>query len=290
LTASSGRTRLPVVSTSGSELLGRARERAVPRADRAPRRVGRWRVSALLRLISPVGLVLLWQLLSSVGVISEDKLSSPLTIGRTAAQLISSGELGDALLVSVRRVALGFAIGLVVGAVIGIAAGLSRWSDLLIDPPMQMLRTLPFLGLIPLFIIWFGIGEAPKVALVALGTAFPLYVNVHAGIRDADQRLVEATTVLGFSRWERIRHVVLPSAVPNSLVGLRLGLAAAWLSLVVGEQINASAGLGYMINNASEFGRNDIVLVALLVYAILGLLTDGIVRLLERRLLRWRTS
>jgi sulfonate transport system permease protein len=278
------------VSTSGSELLGRARERAVPRADRAPRRVGRWRVSALLRLISPVGLVLLWQLLSSVGVISEDKLSSPLTIGRTAAQLISSGELGDALLVSVRRVALGFAIGLVVGAVIGIAAGLSRWSDLLIDPPMQMLRTLPFLGLIPLFIIWFGIGEAPKVALVALGTAFPLYVNVHAGIRDADQRLVEATTVLGFSRWERIRHVVLPSAVPNSLVGLRLGLAAAWLSLVVGEQINASAGLGYMINNASEFGRNDIVLVALLVYAILGLLTDGIVRLLERRLLRWRTS
>ncbi len=260
------------------------------RADRAPRRVGRWRGSALLRLISPVGLVLLWQLLSSVGVISEDKLSSPLTIGRTAAQLIASGELGDAMLVSVRRVALGFAIGLVVGAVIGVAAGLSRWSDLLIDPPMQMLRTLPFLGLIPLFIIWFGIGEAPKIALVALGTAFPLYVNVHAGIRDADQRLVEATTVLGFSRWERIRHVVLPSAVPNSLVGLRLGLAAAWLSLVVGEQINASAGLGYMINNASEFGRNDIVLVALLVYAILGLLTDGIVRLLERRLLRWRTS
>jgi sulfonate transport system permease protein len=155
---------------------------------------------------------------------------------------------------------------------------------------MQMLRTLPFLGLIPLFIIWFGIGEAPKIALVALGTAFPLYVNVHAGIKDADRRLVEATTVLGYSRWERVRHVILPSAVPNSLVGLRLGLAAAWLSLVVGEQINASAGLGYMINNASEFGRNDIVLVALLVYAILGLLTDGVVRLLERRLLRWRTS
>jgi sulfonate transport system permease protein len=278
------------VSTSSSELLDRARERTVPRAVRAPRRLGRWRVSALLRLISPIALVLLWQLLSTVGVISEDKLASPVTIGKTAAQLIRTGELGDAMLISLRRVAIGFAIGLLVGAVIGVAAGLSRWSDLLIDPPMQMLRTLPFLGLIPLFIIWFGIGEAPKVALVALGTAFPLYVNVHAGIRDADRRLVEATTVLGFSRWERIRHVVLPSAVPNSLVGLRLGLAAAWLSLVVGEQINASAGLGYMINNASEFGRNDIVLVVLLVYAILGLSTDGIVRLLERRLLRWRTS
>jgi sulfonate transport system permease protein len=278
------------VSTSSSEVLTRTRERAVPHPAGGPRRLGRWRVSALLRLISPIALVLLWQLLSSVGVISEDKLSSPVTIAKTAGSLIQTGELGDALVVSVRRVAIGFAIGLLIGAVVGVAAGLSRWSDLLIDPPMQMLRTLPFLGLIPLFIIWFGIGETPKIALVALGTAFPLYVNVHAGIRDADKRLVEATTVLGFSRWERIRHVVLPSAVPNSLVGLRLGLAAAWLSLVVGEQINASAGLGYMINNASEFGRNDIVLVALLVYAILGLLTDGIVRLLERRLLRWRTS
>ena len=278
------------MSTSSTELLTRTRERTAPEDARAPRRLGRWRASALLRLISPIALVLLWQLLSSVGVISEDKLSSPVTIGRTAGQLIQSGELGDAMLISLRRVAIGFAIGLIVGAVIGVAAGLSRWSDLLIDPPMQMLRTLPFLGLIPLFIIWFGIGEAPKVALVALGTAFPLYVNVHAGIKNADRRLVEATTVLGFSRWERIRHVVLPSAVPNSLVGLRLGLAAAWLSLVVGEQINASAGLGYMINNASQFGRNDIVLVALLVYAILGLTTDGIVRALERRLLRWRTS
>jgi sulfonate transport system permease protein len=278
------------VSTSSSELLGRAHERTVPRTVRAPRRIGRWRVTALLRLISPIALVLLWQLLSSVGVIAEDKLSSPVSIAKTAGSLIQSGELGDAMVVSLRRVAIGFAIGLLVGSVIGVAAGLSRWSDLLIDPPMQMLRTLPFLGLIPLFIIWFGIGEAPKIALVALGTAFPLYVNVHAGIRDADNRLVEATTVLGFSRWERIRHVVLPSAVPNSLVGLRLGLAAAWLSLVVGEQINASAGLGYMINNASQFGRNDIVLVVLLVYAILGLSTDGIVRALERRLLRWRTS
>lgn len=277
------------MSTS-TDLLGRARERTASKDVRTPRRIGRWRVSALLRLISPIALVLLWQLLSSAGAISEDKLVSPVSIGATAGQLIQSGELGDAMVVSLRRVAIGFAIGLVVGAVIGIAAGLSRWSDLLIDPPMQMLRTLPFLGLIPLFIIWFGIGEAPKIALVALGTAFPLYVNVHAGIKNADRRLVEATTVLGFSRWERVRHVILPSAVPNSLVGLRLGLAAAWLSLVVGEQINASAGLGYMINNASEFGRNDIVLVALLVYAILGLLTDGIVRLLERRLLRWRTS
>jgi len=136
-----------------SSELHRAQELTSPAPQRAHRRIGRWRVSALLRLISPVCLVLLWQLLSSTGLLPADKLSSPLTIEHTAVSLIQSGELGDALVVSLRRVAIGFAIGLVLGAVVGVAAGLSRWSDLLIDPPMQMLRTLPFLGLIPLFIM-----------------------------------------------------------------------------------------------------------------------------------------
>jgi sulfonate transport system permease protein len=153
-----------------------------------------------------------------------------------------------------------------------------------------MLRTLPFLGLIPLFILWFGIGETPKIALVALGVAFPLYVNVHAGIRDTDPGLLEAAKVLGFGRWLRIRHVVLPSAASHTLVGLRLGLATAWLSLIVGEQINADSGLGYLINNARDFLRTDIVLVGLLVYALLGLTTDAIVRLMERWVLRWRNQ
>jgi sulfonate transport system permease protein len=187
-------------------------------------------------------------------------------------------------------VAIGFTIGLVVGVVLGGIAGLSRWGDALVDPPVQMLRTLPFLGLIPLFILWFGIGETPKIALVALGVAFPLYVNVHAGIRETDPGLLEASRVLGFSRWQRIRHVVLPSASSHTLVGLRLGLATAWLSLIVGEQINADAGLGYLIDNAREFLRTDIVLVGLLVYALLGLTTDALVRLLERWVLRWRRT
>jgi sulfonate transport system permease protein len=265
-------------------------EHAATTAEPPARARRRRRLPSVRRWISPVVLILLWQGASSIGWLPPSKLSAPLTILGTARSLIADGELGDAFVVSLRRVAIGFAIGLLIGVVLGGIAGLSKWGDALVDPPVQMLRTLPFLGLIPLFILWFGIGETPKIALVALGVAFPLYVNVHAGIRDTDPGLLDATRVLGFSRWQRLRHVVLPSAASHTLVGLRLGIATAWLSLIVGEQINASSGLGYLIDNARDFLRTDIVLVGLVVYALLGLVTDAGVRLLERWVLRWRTS
>lgn len=241
-----------------------------------------------LRWISPVALVLLWQLASSTGVLSPDKLASPLTVAQSAGELIADGQLGEAFAVSITRVLFGFLIGGFAGVVLGLVSGLSRWGETLLDPPVQMLRTLPHLGLIPLFILWFGIGEEPKLALVAAGVAFPLYLNLHAGIRQTDPGLVEAARVLGYSRFERIVHVVLPSAVPQTLVGLRIAFGTAWLSLIVAEQINADAGLGFLINNAREFLRTDVVVVGLVVYALLGLTTDALVRLLERRILRWR--
>ncbi|MEU7478679.1 ABC transporter permease [Lentzea sp. NPDC042327] len=241
-----------------------------------------------LRWISPAALVLLWQLASSTGVLSPEKLASPLTVAESAGELIADGQLVDAFLVSLGRVFFGFLIGGVVGVALGLAAGLSRWGETLVDPPVQMLRTLPHLGLIPLFILWFGIGEEPKLALVAAGVAFPLYLNLHSGIRQTDPGLVEAARVLGYTRFERVVHVVLPSAVPQTLVGLRISLGTAWLSLIVGEQVNADAGLGHLINNAREFLRTDVVVVGLVVYALLGLSTDALVRLLERRVLRWR--
>ncbi|MEV8441498.1 ABC transporter permease [Actinosynnema sp. NPDC051121] len=242
----------------------------------------------LRRWLSPLGLVLLWQAASSTGVLPPDKLASPVTVFRSAYELVVDGQLVDAFLVSLSRVAVGFAIGAVVGGVLGLASGLSRWGERLLDPPVQMLRTLPHLGLIPLFILWFGIGEEPKLALVAAGVAFPLYLNLHAGIRQTDPALLEAARVLGYTRLDRVLHVVLPSAVPQTLVGLRIALGTAWLSLIVGEQVNADAGIGYLINNAREFLRTDVVVVGLLVYALLGLTTDALVRALERRVLRWR--
>ena len=235
-------------------------------------------------------LLLIWQVLSGTGAVSNQKLPPLNVIWRAGVEVARNGQLGDGLAVSLRRMLIGFVIGAAVATVLGVFAGLLRWGDVIVDPLLQMIRNVPLFGLIPLFILWFGIGELPKEVLIALAAALPIYVNVHAGIREADPLLVEATTVLGYGRWQRLRHVVLPSAVPLTLVGVRLGVASAWLSLVVAEQINANSGIGFMINNARDFLRTDIVFVGLLLYAFVGLAMDTVVRLIERRLLRWRAS
>lgn len=244
----------------------------------------------LLRLISPLVLLVLWQLLSSAGLVSDKTLASPAQVISAAAELWSDGSLQDALAVSVQRVLLGAVLGIVVAVLLGVLAGFSRIVELAIDPPIQMLRTVPFLGLIPLFIIWFGIGEQPKVFLVALGVMFPLYLNLFAGIRSIDGKLIEAAETLGLNKFQLALHVVLPGALPQALTGLRMSLGVAWLALIVAEQINADAGLGYLINNARIYFRIDIVIFGLLVYAFLGLATDAIVRALEGRLLTWRKT
>jgi sulfonate transport system permease protein len=155
---------------------------------------------------------------------------------------------------------------------------------------MGMFRAIPWVGLIPLFIVWFGIDETPKIALVALGVTYPLYFNIYGGIRSADSQLVEAARMLGLGRLGLIRYVILPSALPGALVGLRYALSTAWLALVFGEQINADAGIGYLMSNAEQYFRTDVIVLCLAVYAILGLLCDFVVRLLSKRLLSWRAS
>ncbi|GAA2775564.1 ABC transporter permease [Saccharopolyspora taberi] len=261
--------------------------RAAPETESPPRRRRR---PNLRRWISPVALLVVWQIASGTGLLPPDKLAAPDVILRSGWELAVTGELGPNLLVSLSRVAAGLVIGVSLGVAAGLVAGLLRWGDALLDPPVQMLRTLPHLGLVPLFILWFGIGEAPKIALVALGVTFPLYLNVHGAIRGVDPKLLEAASVLGFTRTQRVRHVVLPATLPGLLIGLRQGLGIAWLSLIIGEQVNADAGIGYMINNAREFLRTDIIVVGLVIYAALGLITDALVRLAERRALRWRVG
>jgi sulfonate transport system permease protein len=256
---------------------------------------GRRRGAAALRLISPLAVLGLWQLVSELGLVSTQKLPPPSQVWSTAISLITTdqpayGTLQDAMLVSLERVAIGFAIGGSIGLLLAIAAGLSRFGENAVDPLMQMLRTLPLFGLIPVFIVWFGIGEGPKIILIAIGAAVPLYLNAYAGIRNVDPKLGELAQVLHLSRREVITQIVLPGAMPQILVGLRQSLGVAWLALVVAEQINANAGLGFMISQATQFLRNDVIIVALLVYCILGLLTDWLVRILERRALAWRRS
>lgn len=240
------------------------------------------------RWLSPVALVVLWQLASSSGLLPEQTLESPAGIVSTAWSLIQDGQLPQALAVSLRRAAEGFVLGTAVALVVGTFAGLNRAGNAVVDPPMQMLRTIPLFGLIPLFILWFGIGETPKVLLVALGVVIPLYLNLIGALKGIDPELHEVADSLRLSRRQRLRHVIAPGALPGTLVGLRQSLGVAWLALIVAEQVNASAGLGYMINNARDFLRTDIVVVGLLAYAVLGLLTDALVRAIEARALRWR--
>jgi sulfonate transport system permease protein len=245
------------------------------------------------RLISPLVVLILWQLTHTFKLISEMKLPPPSELATTGWNLIAHpipayGSLQGALVVSTERFAVGFFFGAVVGLMLATTAGLSRIGEAAIDPLVQGIRTIPLFGLIPVFLVMFGIGDLPKILIVALAASVPLYLNTYSGIRSIDGKLFELGRVLGLTRSELLRNVVIPGALPQALVGLRQSLGAAWLALVVAEQINTNSGLGFMILQATTFLRNDIIFVALLVYTILGLITDWIVRRMERRALAWR--
>jgi sulfonate transport system permease protein len=283
-------------TNTGSQALGaiRVAERPVRESEarRSGRRGRRW-LAGWPRLISPIALLVIWQLTHVLNLVSDTKLPPPTEVVHEAYTLITTnsaayGTLQHALLVSMGRMAIGFAVGGGVAVILAVVAGLSRWGEAAVDPIMQMVRTLPLFGLVPVFIIWFGIGQLPKILLIALGAAIPLYLNTFSGIRGVDGRLGELGRSLGLNRRETLFHIVLPGALPQTLVGLRQSLGVAWLALVVAEQVNANAGLGFIINQATQFNQNNVIFVALLVYTILGLLTDWLVRKLERRTLRWR--
>ncbi|MHA4947275.1 ABC transporter permease [Micromonospora sp. SD19] len=252
----------------------------VPRRQRPARR---WR-----RAVSPAVLVLCWELAARTGLLAAEKLPAPSDVLATGWRLSRDGTLGIHLLDSLTRAGAGLLIGGLLALVLGTVAGLLRLGDDLVDPPVQMARMLPHLGLVPLLIIWVGIGESLKISLVALGAFFPIYFNTYAGIRDIDERLVEVARTCGLGQAARLRHVVLPGALPSLFLGLRLAIGAAWLSLVVGEQVNAQTGIGFLMMEAREFSQTDVVVLGLLVYALLGLISDSALRVLERRMLTWR--
>jgi sulfonate transport system permease protein len=242
------------------------------------------------RLASIAVLLVLWQVGSTRGWIPEQKFPAPSTVWSAFEGLLDRGELGENLAASLGRMARGLLLGGVAAILFGTLAGLSRIGEEVVDAPLQALRVIPNLALTSLFIIWFGIGEPSKVYLIALGAFFPLYLNTFGGIRNVDNRLVEATRVFGVGRVGLAWRVMLPGALPQILIGLRQSIGVAWLSLVVVEQTNAKAGIGALIIDAREFMRTDIVVVGLLIYALLGLSTDLLVRTIEKGVLSWRAS
>jgi sulfonate transport system permease protein len=270
---------LSAVSQDGSI----ATERITPRHRR------RLRFPRLLRRLSGVAAMLvIWQLLSTTGRLPPTIVGSPAAVWDQGVALASNGELGAAIGASLQRVGAGLLIGVCAGIALALISGLSRIGEDVFDAPMQMLRTVPFVGIIPLLIIWLGVGQAPKVVLIALGVMFPVYINLSAGIRAVDPQLVEAGRAMGLGRSGIIWHVILPSALPQLLVGLRFALGIAWLALIFAEQVSATNGLGYLMESAQELLQSNTIVVCLVVYAFLGLAADAIVRGLERLLLSWR--
>ncbi len=238
----------------------------------------------------PVGIIALWQILSGTGVISQQMFSSPWLIVKQYFYLTSSGELPHHLRISVVRASLGFLFGASSGLILGMLVGMYRPVEEVLNPSVQMIRTIPLLAITPLFIMWFGFGELSKVLLISMGAFFPLYVNTFLGVRNVDSKLFDVARVMEFSRFSQVVKLVIPAALPNILLGIRLSLSIAWLCLVVAELLGADTGVGYMIQEARSFMQTDVMFVGITIFALVGKLSDSVVRLLENRLLRWQDS
>jgi len=239
---------------------------------------------------TPVVILIIWETLAEAGVLGPTSAPAPTSIAHTAVQLWQQGTLGPDLAISLRRAAIGLALGLSIGIVTGVIGGLLSSGEHLFNGVVQIFNTIPILAILPLFIVWFGIDELPKVLIIAFGAFVPMYLNLFAAIRGIDQRLVEMARTTGAGRWRLVTRVIFPGAMPGFLVGLRFSLAYSILGLVAAETLNANSGIGFLITNGQTYLQTTQVFVGLAIYAILGLLADQFVRLLQRVLLQWRPS
>jgi sulfonate transport system permease protein len=237
---------------------------------------------------TPVVLFVLWEVVSRLGLLSDKVAPAPTTILHAGYELYQRGELVPSLLTSLGRAGTGLAIGLTIGVTAGVLGGLLRSGEYLFNGVFQILHTIPLLAILPLMIVWFGIDELTKVLLISFGAAVPMYLNLFAAIRGVDHRLVEMARAAGASRIRLISRVLLPGALPGFLVGLRFSLGYSVLGLVAAELVNVDQGIGFLINRAQTYLQTDQVFFGLVVYAVLGLLADQLVRILERVLLAWR--
>lgn len=238
----------------------------------------------------PVGLIVLWQVLAQAGLIATRILPAPTDIFQAGVKLFLSGELVKHLGISLWRASVGFLIGGSIGLILGVLNGASPIAERLLDSSLQMVRNIPHLALIPLVILWFGIGDEARIFLVILGVFFPVYINTFHGIRSVDPKLLEMGRVYGLNRTQLFLQIILPGSLSNILVGVRYALGLMWLTLIVAETIAANSGIGYMAMNAREFMQTDVVVLSILLYALLGKLADSVVRSLEHWWLSWHPS
>jgi len=245
---------------------------------------------ALLGLIVPLLILVLWTTLVRRGVYSIAQLPPPVDVLRALRELADLHLLWPNIAASLERVGIGFGLGTAVALVIGLAVGSSRTIEGLLAPTLQAIRAVPSLAWVPLLVLWMGFGEGSKLTLIAIGAFFPIYTALVAGVRGIDRKLIEAGKAYGLGGLALVREVMLPAALPSLFTGLRLGMAQAWLFLVAAELIGASRGLGFLLIDAQNTGRADIIMLSIVLLALLGKFTDSILAVVERRLLRWQDT
>ncbi|QAY59369.1 ABC transporter permease [Microbacterium protaetiae] len=292
-----GKAPIVAVTDRASDAAGRAPAASAAAAAPAtqlitPRAVHRHRErsaagAVAARLGGPALIVAIWWVATATGLLTPDVLASPAQVGAAAVELWTNGQLPQALAVSLARAGGGLAIGVSIGLLLGLIAGSTRSGDAIFDSAMQTLRALPFLALVPLFMVWFGIGETARIALVAVATTFPMYVSASGAVRATDAKLLEAASVFGLSRWATARQIILPGALPGLFSGLRLSATLSIIALIAAEEINALAGLGYLMSEALNYSRTDILTVCILIYGAFGLIADTLIRGLERLATPW---
>ncbi len=239
---------------------------------------------------SPVALILAWEALAQAGVIPTRVLPAPSAVLETGWHLIETGDLQSNLLVSFLRALSGLTIGTVVGLTFGVIVGFSRLGDAVFDRSLQMVRAVPFFAILPMIIIWFGVGEAGKLFLVSKAVMFPIYLNTVLGIRQVDPKLLELARISKLTQRETIFRIILPGALPSILSGFRMAITISWLALIVAETIGARSGLGYLATDAREYLRTDVIVLTIIIYAVIGILSDVVARKLEASLLSWHPN
>jgi sulfonate transport system permease protein len=262
-------------------------ERITPKASLPAFRPRRISLRSLRGLIVPILLLGLWQYLVDAEVYTRAQLPAPFDVYRAAKQLAEIDQLWIHIQISLTRVFKGFMWGSAIAIGLGLLIGLSKLAEDLLSPTIQAIRTVPSLAWVPLFILWMGIGEQPKITLIALGVFFPVYTNLVSGIKQIDRKQIEAATAYGYRRLALAWEVMLPASLPTLFTGLRLGLAQGWLFLVAAELMGASRGLGFLLIDSQNSARSDIIVLSIIILAVIGKLTDFGLQLLERRLLRW---
>ena len=267
-----------------------AHEAASPVTSAPPATKSRFGAKFVLGILLPVSLAISWEIAVATGFAQGRLMPPPSRLFKTLYDLAITGELLKHIGATLARVAAGFALGTIIGTLVGALAGASRLAKDIVDPTLQGLRSVPSIAWVPLFILWLGIFEESKIALIAVGCFFPVYLGVFGAISSVDRKTVEVGRIFRLSQFQLVRRVLLPAILPAYILALRQGLGLGWMFVVAAEFMGASEGLGYLLVDGQQLGKPDQILAAILTFAILGKITDGLLAAASAPFLTWQDA